>query len=206
MSDSAIQTPALDWSTFIRRPAEWIDPLRLNACFDYRLSPELCGRLKQTPRLQNRLSKLISENYALGPSLAALKMSDVDRAIALTSQDHLIALVRRAGAIYWAKAIAGVVLAQQVKTLHAQLGEELYVFALGHQDLAGAKQQFEPLDGASAQIETDGLRCLGAWCRTQLDDTGKRVRLRLPASPALDDPPEPPFAEIGPSIVRRAAS
>jgi hypothetical protein len=206
MSGSAIQNPALDWSAFIRRPAEWIEPLRLNACFDNRCSPELCRRLKQTPRLQNRLSWLISENYELGPSLAALKMSDADRAIALTSQDDLIALVRRAGAIYSAKAIAGVVLAQQVKTLYAQLGEELYDFALKHQDLAGAKLQFEPLDTAGEQIEFDGLRCLSAWCHAQLDDTGKRVRLRLPASPALDDPPEQAFAEIGPSIVRRAAS
>jgi hypothetical protein len=206
MSGPGIQNSALDWSAFIRRPAEWVDPLRLNACFDNRFTPELCGRLKQTPRLQTKVSKLISGNYELGPSLAALKMSDADRAIALTSHDRLIALVRRAGAIYWAKAIAGVVLAQQVKTLYAQLGEELYVFALGHQDLAGAKQQFEPLDEASAQIELDGLHCLGAWCHAQLDDIGKRVRLRLPASPALDDPPEPPFAEIGPSIVRRAAS
>jgi hypothetical protein len=152
------------------------------------------------------LSKLISESYALRPSLAAETISDADQAIALTSQDRLIALVRRAGAIYWAKAIAGVVLAQQVRALHAQLSEKLCVFALGHQDLSGAKQTLEPLDGASRQIELDGLRCLGAWCDAQPADIGTRVRLRFPASPALDDPPEQPFGEIGPLIVRRAAS
>lgn len=206
MNGSSIQNPALVWTALIGRPVEWIEPLRLNACFDNRFSAELCGRLKHSHRLQNRLSKLISEYYALRPSLAAETVSDADRAIALTRQDRLIALVRRAGAIYWAKAIAGVVLAQQVRTLHAQLGEELCVFAVGHQDLSGAKQTLEPFDGASTQIELDGLRCLGAWCRSQPADIGTRVRLRLPASPELDDPPERPFAEIGPPIVRRAAN
>jgi hypothetical protein len=51
-----------------------------------------------------------------------------------------------------------------------------------------------------------GWRCVGAWCHILPAGVGTRVRLKVAPRDALDRLPEHPFHEIGPSIVRRAAS
>lgn len=206
MTGPASASRELEWHALVSRPAETIDPARLDACFDNRLGATLCGRLKGSRRLQDRLSRVVREHYALRPQLAADAISDIDRAVALAGVERVTELVRRGGAIYWGRTIAGVVRAQDVRALHAQLGEEVCRFAVAHQDLSGPKQPLEQLDGAATRIEQDGWRCLGAWCHDQPADIGMRVRLRLPARPELDDQPEPLFADIGPAIIRYAAS
>ena len=52
------------------------------------------------------------------------------------------------------------------------------------------------------QIAEDGMRCLGGWCQSQSAAISERVRLKTPASPALDDSADGPFKEIGPAIIR----
>jgi hypothetical protein len=205
MTSPVSNHPASDWNTFVRSPVASIDPGRLDACFDNRFGADLCNRLKGSVRLQDRLTALVHRRYALASWVAPEAISAADRAIALAGAEHLMVLARRAGAICWASTIAGAVLTQQVRALHAQLGEELCSFAVAHRDLSAAKRQLEPLDGIAARLDEDGRRCLGAWCHAQPTATGIRVRLKLPASRALDDPPEHPFDEIGPAIVHRAA-
>ena len=132
-------------------------------------------------------------------------LSEADRAIALLGAEELADLVSRAGAIFWANAIANVVLAADVRWLHEQLGEELCALALANRNLAGPAPPLEPLDGVEARIREDGERCLAAWCRAQPAAVGVRVRLKRAPSAALDDAPQAPFAEIGAPIVRCAA-
>ena len=62
------------------------------------VDPELCGRLRSSPRLEERLSGLVHSRYGLARTIAAEDVSDTDRSIALASSEQLAELVRRAGA------------------------------------------------------------------------------------------------------------
>jgi hypothetical protein len=195
-----------EWDAFLRYPALYIDAARLDACFDGHLGAELCERLRGEVRLRDRLSAMVIDCYELVPASCAAFIDDCDRAIALSSAERLSELSRRAGAIFWARAIAGVILAAQVKVLHEQLGEPLYSLALTHQDLSGPQQPLEPIETIGARIYDDGWRCLAAWCVSQPEEVSARVRLKLAACAAFDAPTETPFETCGPAIVRAAAA
>jgi hypothetical protein len=196
---------AMDWATFMRQPAAYIDLARLAACFNNKIGTAPCERLRGASRLQERVSAAITEHYALAGPVAPETVSEADRTIALLSAEELADLVRRAGAIFWANAIANVVLAADVRWLHEQMGEGLCAFALANRNLAGPARTLEPLAGVDARIREDGERCLAAWCQSLPTAVGSRVRLRRAPSAALDDAPQNPFDEIGPPIVRCAA-
>jgi hypothetical protein len=169
------------------------------------VDPELCGRLRSSPRLEERLSNLVHSRYGLAPTIAAGDVSDTDRLIALASSEQLAELARRAGAIYWANSIANTVRAADAAAFDAALGERLCVVALANRDLSGPMQPLAPYDQLGRRVMEDGLRCLGAWCKTQSPGVGLRVSLKLAPNPALDDVVNSPFDEFGPAIVRRAA-
>jgi hypothetical protein len=197
---------AMDWATLMNRPAIYIDPARLAACFHERISPSLCERLRATSRLQDRLSKIITDFYALAVPVAPEALGQVDQQVALLPVGRIGDLVRRAGVVYWAAAIANMVRAEEVKWLRGKLGEALCTFALANRHLAGPPRKLEPADAADVGIAEDGMRCLGAWCQSQPLAVGGRVRLKRCAHPALDDPVQRPFDDIGPAIIRCAAS
>lgn len=201
-----IAEPVADWGAFMGRSVDYVDADRLAACFDDAFSPGLCERLRATGRLHDRLSKLIDRRYALPAPVAEAAMEDSDRNIALSPAERLTDLIRRAGAIYWANAIANVVLAEEVRWLHEQLGEALCAFALANRDLSGPGETLEPLTNASARVTEDGERCFEAWCQSVPEAVAARVRLKLPTTYGPDGAEAEPFAAIGPSIVRRTAS
>ena len=191
------------WEAFVTQPALYIEPSRLAVCFDGMVDPELCGRLRSSPRLEERLSNLVHSRYGLAPTIAAGDVSDTDRLIALASSEQLAELARRAGAIYWANSIANTVRAADAAAFDAALGERLCVVALANRDLSGPMQPLTPYDQLGARLMQDGFRCLGAWCKAQSPGVGLRVRLKFPPNPALDDAVNRPFDELGPAIVRR---
>lgn len=193
------------WDAFVTRPALYIEPSRLAMCFDGMVDTELCARLKTSRRLEERLSRLVHSRYRLGRTVAAEDVGDIDRSIALASSEQLAELARRAGAIYWANGIANTVRAADAAAFDAALGETLCVVALANRDLSGPMQPLTPYDQLGARVMQDGLRCLGAWCRAQSPGVGLRVTLKLAPDPALDDAVNPPFDELGPAIMRRAA-
>lgn len=195
-----------DWQTFMRQPAAYIDAARLAACLDNQLSAELCGRLQGAGRLRDRLSALIKIHYALAAPVEEDAVGELDRNIALSPFERLAGVVRRAGAIYWANAIANVLLAEKVSQLHEQLGEAVCAFALANRDFSGPDEVLEPLADAGARVTEAGERCFAAWCQSLSAAVAARVRLKLPPRQGLDGAPGIPFAEIGPSIVRRAAA
>jgi len=188
------------------RSVDYIDAGRLAACFDNAFSGNLCERLRGTGRLQERLSELIDQRYALAAPIAEDAVEESDRNIAVSSAERLLDLIRRAGAIYWASAIANVVLAEEVRSLHEQLGEALCAFALANRDLSGPGETLEPLMSAGERVTEDGERCFAAWCQSLPEAVAARVWLKLPTTSEPGGEPVEPFAAIGPSIVRRAAS
>jgi hypothetical protein len=194
-----------DWHAFMAWPASYIDAARLDRCFAGRFGRELCGGLRSSQRLRDRVSAIIAEHHALAARVAADACDDLDRTIALSSAERLADIARRCGAIYWARAIAGVVRPAEVAALHREIDEALCSFALMHRELAGA-QELPAIEGIGARCVEDGLRCIAAWSRAQPAAVGQRVRLKLAAHPALDDPPPAPFEHVGPSIVRCAAT
>ena len=206
MSTASQRTGAdAGWDAFVTQPALYIEPSRLAVCFDGMVDPELCGRLRSSPRLEERLSNLVHSRYGLAPTIAAEDVSDTDRLIALASSEQLAELARRAGAIYWANSIANTVRAADAAAFDAALGERLCVVALANRDLSGPMQPLTPYDQLGARVMQDGFRCLGAWCKAQSPGVGLRVSLKLAPNPALDDAVNSPFDEFGPAIVRRAA-
>src|SRR5215470_11342398 len=156
----------------MNRPAAYIDVSRLSACFDDRINLRVCERLHGASRLQERLSTIISEFYVLAMPVGPEAVSPIDQTIALLPVARIDDIVRRAGAVYWANAIANVVRAEEVRWLHNTLGQALCTFALANRNLAGSPGQLELQDGADAQIAEDGLRCLGAWCQSQPEAVG----------------------------------
>jgi hypothetical protein len=205
MNAAGNASATMDWATLMRQPASYVDLARLDVCFNNKVGMALCERLSGAQRLRERLSAAITEHYALAAPIAPETLSEADQAIALLGAEGLADLVRRAGAIFWANAIANVVLAADVRWLHERLGEELCALALANRNLAGPAPALEPLENVDARIREDGERCLAAWCQAQPDAVGVRVRLKRAPSAALDDAPQSPFDEIGPPIVRCAA-
>jgi hypothetical protein len=196
----------MDWATLMNRPAVYIDPTRLAACFGERISVSLCERLRGESRLQDRLSAIIGDFYALTAAVGPEAVGQLDQNVALLPVGRIGDVVRHAGAVYWAGAIANMVRAEEVRWLRDKLGEALCTFALANRKLSGPPRKLEPVDGAEARIAEDGMRCLGAWCQSQPEAVGRRVCLKSPAHPALDDRAQSPFDEIGPAIIRCAAS
>ena len=191
------------WDAFVTQPALYIEPSRLAVCFDGMVDPELCGRLRSSPRLEERLSDLVHSRYGLARTIAAEEVSDTDRWIALASFEQLVELARRAGAIYWANSIANTVRAADAAAFDAALGETLCVVALDNRDLSGPMQPLAPYDQLGRRVMEDGFRCLGGWCKAQSPGVGLRVRLKFAPNPALDDAVKTPFDELGPAIMRR---
>jgi hypothetical protein len=203
----AIDGPAPSpWQEFASNPASYAAASRIAACFDDKLSSAVCAALTKSPRVRARVNNLIQTTYRLPPWRPDETCSAADQAIALAPAERFAEIVRRSGAIFWSAAIANVIVARQVATLHEHLGEEVHRFALAHRQLAGPPRSIEPIAEAGASIARDGWLCLGAWCHAQSPAVGARVRLKLPPNDSIDQIPQSPFAELGPEIVRRAAS
>lgn len=194
------------WRAFLEQPILYIDPERMSVCFNGHIGPDLAERLLASSRLRERLSQIVRGHYALPLGLGVYDVEDEDMAIAMATPDILVQIVPRAGAIYWAAAIANTVYAADVAALQAEIGEDLCTYALKHRDLAGPEAAFPALDTAAERIAESGWRCLSAWCEALDPAINARVRLKLPPIDSFDGPPPAELAEIGPKIIRRAAA
>jgi len=196
-------TGSPEWLAFISNPASYTDAARLAECFGGAIGGAACERMRQSRRLQERLSKLLLKHYGL--SCAVDEPADeVDRTIALLPGEELEELALRSGAIYRAGSIAAVIDGREAAALQAALGADICSFAVANRDLAGPVQSLEPLEEVYDSVHADGLSCLGAWCQTMPRDTSMRVRLKLMPHELVDQTAAAPFAEVGPAIVRRA--
>lgn len=189
-----------EWQLFRMQPAAFAHPSHVVRAFDGLISEEIASTLVAEERFCGRLSTLLTELHALSddavPSVAA-------RRLASASSAELLAFVRRFGAVYWARAIAGTIESAAVVALKQTLGEEVYAAALAHRDLAGGERALPPWKDLDGAVMSAGLRCLAAWCAREGAGLTQRVRLRLPHDSAFDDPIVPPFDQAGPAIVDR---
>ena len=138
------------WRAFLAEPASYIHPSRLIGALNNELSAELCDSLRECERLQGRLSAVIASRAALPDTAHTDVVDPQDRDIATASADELAAIISRAGAVYWASAMAGAVRGQHVAALEGSLGAELCRFAVKHRELAGPAQPLEPARGPLA--------------------------------------------------------
>jgi hypothetical protein len=194
----------LDWATLMNRPVAYIDATRLATCFGGSIRVGLCERLLAVGRLQDRLSAIINNFYGLAAPVGPDDASPSDQRVTLLPAGKTRDLVRRAGALYWANSIANTVRAEDVRRLRGRLGDALYAFAIANRHLSASSRTPDLADATDARIDEDGMRCLGAWCQSQPEAVGGRVRLKSPASAALDGSVDIPFNEIGPAIIRCA--
>lgn len=193
----------MDWETLMTRPAAYIHPARLEVCFGGTVTAAACARLAAAARLQERLSAVIVAFYRLAAPVGPDAAMPADRRVAVLVPAATQELVRRAGAVYFANAIASAVRADDVRRLRARLGEALYAFAVTNRDLSGPARELVGGDGTAA-LEEHGLRCLSAWCRSQPEAIAARVRLKMPPA-AASDRLEAAVIDTGAAIVRRAA-
>ncbi|TKT69265.1 hypothetical protein [Aquamicrobium sp. LC103] len=190
----------------MQNPAAYAHPERLAACFDRAISATACKTLLETKRLSTRLSHLIEKRYALGAERSAEEaIGEEDRRVALLPPDAMAEVAMRAGVTYWASAFAGAITGSEAAPLRREFGEELCAYALANKDLAGPKQELDPVDTARERIASDGWRCLAAWCHVVGPAAGTRFRLKLRPMALLDEVPSAALLEIGPQIIRRVA-
>jgi hypothetical protein len=197
--------PAAAWREFVTQPISYTSGSRLAACFKGSLEVGFCQQLSASPRLRDKLSAVIAAHYALPDWKENEAVDEADRAIALSSPDHIREVAHRAGAIYWAGTISGAILAHEVEVFHKHLGRDLCAFALVNRDLAGPRQEVDASGNLGNWVMADGWRCLEAWRRSLPESIAKRILLKLEPNNLLDMPPGRTFAELGPAIVRRSA-
>ena len=202
----AAQKDIIAWQSFMGHPAGYADSGRLAACFSDSLDAGFGNTLLANGRLQARLSTLITIHYGLPAWIGPEQCDELDRTIALLPVERLQPIIRRAGAIHWSPVIATAIRTHDVKKLHQEIGEDECAHAITSRDLANHDLPPVPLEELSGKVAEDGLRCFAAWCDAQPHGIGARVRLKLPASPILDETSPSPIDNRGAAIVRAAAS
>jgi len=202
---AATKLAKMDWNNFMQKPAGYIETARLMDCLGGVLSKKICERIRATGRLQDRLSLIIATHYELATPVEENVVDDVDRHIALSSAEELREVILRSGAIYWANAIANVVLAEKLRSLHEHIGEAVCALALANRDLSAGGEAFKLLSNTREVVARDGERCMAVWCRSVPPAIGGRVALRLSATHRQIGEPTDHMAKTGSVIIRRAA-
>jgi hypothetical protein len=130
--------------------------------------------------------------------LAQLEGADLGRA------------VRRIGAVWHARTIAAIIIADSLKELISWLGREGYRGALRHVKLATADVDHDVIgedkpniEMLCEMIERDGQHCVHAWCHHQPAFLAKRLLLKMPPMVEIDDQSLEQFREQGLLIADR---
>lgn len=194
------QTEA-QWRTFRSQPGAFAHPRRIADAFGSLISDDVAARLGGEERFRDRLSAVLIAAYGLSEDIG--EADGAAAPLVLAPPGRLEAVIRQAGAVYWARAIVGQIDANAVTVIRQTLGEETYAAAIAHRDLANSDADLPPLQELEGEVAAAGRRCLSAWCTRQPAGIGQRVRLKLPPSVELDDPAIPLFDDVGVRIVER---
>lgn len=197
---------------FERLPAAYCHPERIAGLLPEGLAAGLRDRLAASSRLRLRLSALLERRFAL-PSLAAVDLATPEARFALLEGETLQGGLRRAGAIWHARSLRRIILAETLRRLVQRLGRANHRAALRFVDLApednerdGIDLESPDIDGLMALIERDGLIAVNAWCRHQPAALAARLRLKLPPCPEADDEPPASHRDRGLMIVDRVVT
>lgn len=190
---------------FRSQPATYTHPRRVVHVFDGLINECVGLNLLEDERFRDRLSTLLAESYALSDDFGSGQLPEAAQRLATASSTDLMILARRFGAVYWARAIAGVIQSNAVVALKEALGDDAYAAALAHRELAGPDRVLPEHETIDATTTAAGLRCIAAWCAAQPAWIAQRTRLKFPDGTELDEPIGAPFDEAGPRIVDRVA-
>lgn len=198
---------------FERLPSAYCHHERLDKLLPDGLPQTFRDRLRTSTRLRLRLSALLSRRLSL-PACTAEDLAAPEGRFAQLEGDDLAGALRQIGAIWHARAIRRVILAEPLRQLVERLGRDNHRAALRFIDLApdpDAGDDRDVPDGGDApdvdallsSIERDGLIALNAWCRRQPAALALRLHLKLPPCPEADDEPPAGHRERGVAIVDR---
>lgn len=193
------------WRTFLHLPGGYAHPRRLAETLGGAVTPELCTVLQAEPRFAERLTALLEAAGLVPPAGAALDCPDVDRSIVVRAPDELTAAALRAGALYWADAIANVVLAPDVEVLRGSLDGGLIAFGLANRAAGPQGMRFDDLTGAAEVVARDGWHSFLAWVAQLPAAVAARLMLKFEDGAITPGPIPAPFGEIGPGLYRQAA-
>ncbi|MGI9451461.1 MAG: SctK family type III secretion system sorting platform protein, partial [Geminicoccaceae bacterium] len=193
---------------FERLPASYIHPDRLSGCLSADLPAKYRDRLLEVKRLRLRLSDVLTRRFSLVPCVAE-DLDTPEGRFALLEGAALDDAIRRIGAVWNARTIAAIILADCLKELVAWLGRDGYRQALRHvklapadvnNDVVGDKPDIELL---CKTIERDGQYCVNAWCEHQPAFLARRILLKLPPIAEIDDQSFEQFQDQGLLITDR---
>lgn len=198
---------------FERLAGAYCHPDRIAKLLPESLPNGFRDRLQGSKRLRGRLSERLAERFALKPCDMDDLTTPEGRFAALEGESLQKAL-RRAGAIWHARSIRKIILAERLRVLVEWLGRDNHRAALRFIDLSpedalpasgdtGADDETPDLQTLMGRIERDGLITVNAWCRHQPAALAARLRLKLPPCPEVDDEPPETHRDRGLMIVDR---
>jgi len=193
------------WRAFLRLPGAYAHPRRMAETFGGAMTPDLCAALQAEPRFAERLSAVLEDAGLVPPAGAGMDCTDVDRAIVVRPPHELTAAALRAGALYWADAIANVVLAPDVEILRGSLDADLIAFGLANRAAGPQGMRFGDLAGAAEVVARDGWYSFLGWVAQLPAAVTARLMLKFEDGTIVPGPVPAPFEEVGPELYRQAA-
>ncbi len=206
---------------FERLPAAYCHPERIAKLLPEGLPTGFRDRLLGSARLRLRLSSLLARRFRLTPCCAGDLETPEGRFAQLEGEALKNALLC-AGAIWHARKIRKIILAEPLRHLIERMGRDNHRIALRFIDLAipddaalddagdgGAEngdQALANVDKLLGRIERDGLIAVNAWCHHQPAALAGRLRLKLPPCPEADDQPPASHQDRGLMIVDRVVT
>lgn len=194
------------WYEFMTAPADYADRERLAACMErsFGINKKLVNG-----RLHNRLSTLLTLRYGLPTWIAPEHCDDLDRAIALAPAKHLQAIIQRADEICRSPASDDLESDKEIQSEPQECQPANDGVSANNADYENepntSVEEVKETEENNVELEY-GLRCFAAWCDTLPYGVSARVRLKLPASPILDEFSNKHFPPEGAAIVRQVAS
>jgi hypothetical protein len=175
---------------FVTDPGAWADPALVAPLIAPGLRTETARHLFTSPRLAGRASRWLADRLGRGEAAA---LEPVDLALASACSAVLDAVALRAGAVWHARRVRGLVLGTDIALLCTRLGEAARNAALRHVGpdhavLAQVAANSTDIDGSAADdagaladdIARDGAHCIFAWVDALPDWVALRVRLKFP--------------------------
>ncbi len=193
------------WRAFLRLPGGYAHPRRLADTLGGAMTPDLCAALQAEPRFATRLTALLEAAGLVPPAGAGMDCAEIDRSIVVRAPEELMAAALRAGALYWADAIANVVLAPDVEVLRGSLDADLIAFGLANRAAGPQGMRFDALAGAAEVVARDGWYSFLAWVAQLPAAVTARLMLKFEDGTITPGPIPAPFGEIGPGLYRQAA-
>ncbi len=187
---------------FEQLPATYCHPRRLAMLLPEGLPAGFHERLLASGRLRVRLSTLLAERFELSP-LSSDDLATPEGRFAQLEGKDLESALRRIGAIWHARAIRKIVMAEPLRKLIETLDRDNHRAALSCVDLApeaaGEDVEAPDVDTLMTWIERDAKIAVNAWCRHQPASLAARLTLKLPPCAEADD--EPPVDLLDQSLM-----